>query len=134
QTIQAVIARMAANSFTLKGWSVTAASALLAFAAGTKHQWVAFVALLPTVVFWALDGYYLALERRFRDLFNAAAGFPIPAGMARPACYSMDVRPFEEARSWSRSAFSGSVIWIHAVIAASVVVVAIATANAAAQP
>lgn len=60
------------NSFLLKGWSVTLISALLALSV-TKANW-AFVAiaLLPCIVFWTLDGYFLWQERVFRALYNDA--------------------------------------------------------------
>lgn len=73
EMIQAVIARLASNSFITKGWSVTISTALLAFAAESKVYWIALVSLFPIAVFWGLDAYYLALERRYRHLFTTVA-------------------------------------------------------------
>jgi len=61
--IQAVIKRMAANSFWLKGWSVTLVSALFVVDVKDIEARVIWVALLPALCFWGLDGYYLWQER-----------------------------------------------------------------------
>lgn len=69
--IQAVISRMAGNSFLLKGWSVTLAAAVIALAANKdSHALLTLIALLPVVMFWLLDGYYLHQERLFRKLYD----------------------------------------------------------------
>jgi hypothetical protein len=70
--IQGVITRMASNSFVLKGWSVTLATALFGFSAKESEPRLALLALLPILVFWGLDAYYLGLERRFRTLYDNA--------------------------------------------------------------
>lgn len=127
EMIQAVIARMASNSFALKGWSVAAATALLAFAAGTRHAWVAGVALLPVLAFWALDGYYLALEQRFRRLYCAVAGLPPPDETApppAPAAFQMSVQDHAAKHPWRRAVLSRSVWPIHGVTAATVALIA----------
>ena len=49
--IQGVIARMAGNSFLLKGWTVTIAAALFALAAAKSNHTLAIVALFPTLSF-----------------------------------------------------------------------------------
>jgi hypothetical protein len=71
--IQAVIARMATNSFLFKGWAITIAAGLSAFAAVDSRTALLVIALASTVMFWELDGYYLWLERCFRDLFAEVA-------------------------------------------------------------
>ena len=72
--IQAVITRMNANSFQLKGWMVTLSSALLALSASTKNYNFVLVAILPVMIFWFMDAYYLTQERKFRGLYNDVAG------------------------------------------------------------
>lgn len=42
-------------------------------AAKDQHPTAALLALLSASVFWILDGYYLALERKFRALFETAS-------------------------------------------------------------
>lgn len=63
--IQAAIARMATNSFLFKGWSITIAAGLSAFAAVDSRRALLTIAILSTAMFWGLDGYYLWLERGF---------------------------------------------------------------------
>jgi hypothetical protein len=71
--LQAVISRMATNSFLFKGWAITIAAALSAFAAVDSRTAVLVVALVSTAMFWGLDGYYLWLERCFIKLHNEVA-------------------------------------------------------------
>jgi hypothetical protein len=65
QFIQAVIARMATNSFLFKGWAITIAAGLSAFAAVESRAALLVLVLVSTTLFWGLDGYYLWLERCF---------------------------------------------------------------------
>jgi hypothetical protein len=71
--IQAVISRMATNSFLFKGWAITIAAGLGAFAAVESRTALLVLALGSTVMFWGLDGYYLWLERCFIKLHNSVA-------------------------------------------------------------
>jgi hypothetical protein len=71
--IQAVIARMATNSFLFKGWAITIASALSAFAAVDTKKALLAIALISTAMFWGLDGYYLWLERCFVKIHETVA-------------------------------------------------------------
>jgi uncharacterized membrane protein len=68
--IQASISRMSGNLFLLKGWSVTLIAALFALAAKETNQAYIVVAYFPLFVFWFLDAYFLAMERRFRSLYE----------------------------------------------------------------
>jgi hypothetical protein len=64
---------MATNSFLFKGWAITIAAGLSAFAAVDTKWGVLAIALVSTLMFWALDGYYLWLERRFIALYTKVA-------------------------------------------------------------
>jgi len=68
EMIQAVVARLAGNSFVIKGWVLTLTVALLGFAVNKNSSGLAAVALLPITVFWGLDAYYLQTEWLFREL------------------------------------------------------------------
>ncbi len=70
QMIQAVIARMAGNSFLIKGWSVTLVAALFALAAANTNALFVYLAYFPSFMFWALDAYFLRQERLFRKLYD----------------------------------------------------------------
>lgn len=68
--LQNVIQRMASNSAGSKAWCVTLVSAVLVIVADKGKPDYAFIAMLPTFVFAALDAYYLALEKAFRNSYN----------------------------------------------------------------
>lgn len=68
--IQNVIQRMSTNSTNCKAWCVTLVAAVLVIVADKGKPGYAWIALLPTVVFLALDAYYLALEKAFRNCYN----------------------------------------------------------------
>ncbi len=70
ELIQGVINRMAFNSFMLKGWSVVLVSAVLVLVSPQDGDNRALIGLLPTLVFWGLDGYFLRQERLYRALYD----------------------------------------------------------------
>jgi hypothetical protein len=71
--IQAIITRLATDSFLMKGWALTISGALFGFAASHLSWTIATVGLLPIVSFWFLDAYFLRQERLYRALYNAVA-------------------------------------------------------------
>jgi len=74
ELIQDAITRMNSNSFQMKSWMLVLVTALLGSFANTGNQNFILLALLPTVIFWGLDSYYLQLERKFRGIYNDVAG------------------------------------------------------------
>ena len=70
EMIQGVITRMASNSFSLKSWTVTLVAGVLALSSKDTDKTYLLIALIPVLVFWFLDAYYLQLERKYRALFN----------------------------------------------------------------
>lgn len=68
--LQNVIQRMASNSSSCKAWCVTLVSAILVIVADKGKPDYAWIAMFPTIVFAALDAYYLALEKAFRNSYN----------------------------------------------------------------
>jgi len=71
--LQLAITRMNVNSFLLKGWAVTLVSALFALAAKDANVKYVFISYIAIPVFWILDGFYIAVERRYRGLYNEVA-------------------------------------------------------------
>ena len=61
--MQGVIQRMTDNSRSCKVWCVTLVAAILVLVARTGEANHVLIALAPTVLFYVLDAYYLALER-----------------------------------------------------------------------
>jgi hypothetical protein len=119
EMIQAVISRMAHNSFLLKGWSVTLTSALFVLAANDAKPQFILVALFPALMFWGLDGYFLWQERLFRALYDRVR-------VADLVDYSMNTAPcLGETKSWWQTIRSKTLLAFHGVIVAAVVITAI---------
>lgn len=72
EMIQAVINRLAGNSFSIKTWSITVIAALIFFIARSDVPLNCFVwfLIIPVILFWALDGYFLWQERVFRGVYD----------------------------------------------------------------
>lgn len=71
EMIQGVISRMAANSFFLKGWTVTLVAGIFALASKDADKRYFLITYVPVLVFWCLDAYYLRQERMYRALYNS---------------------------------------------------------------
>lgn len=138
EMIQGVVDRLAGNSFSMKGWSITLVSALFALAAKDSNVRYAALALLPALCFWGLDAYYLRQERLFRRLYDAVRKTIAndDAGAGQPAhaevqhrhldLFSMNTSAYvTSVQRWARTLFSKSVIWLHAPIVAAVLAVTI---------
>lgn len=70
--LQSIITRHNSNSFMIKGWTITIVTAIFALSGALKQPILALVAIVPVLVFWVLDSFYLANERCFVCLYNAA--------------------------------------------------------------
>lgn len=68
QMMQGNIERLAANSSNCKAWMVTIVSAMMALQCSVEalNGWI-LLGVLPIVLFWYLDVYYLHLERGMRN-------------------------------------------------------------------
>src|SRR5688572_16361539 len=71
--VQAVIARLATNSFLMKGWALTVSAGLFGYAIAKASWPIALLGFLPSIGFWFLDSYYLRQERLFRCLYREVA-------------------------------------------------------------
>ena len=67
---QNIIERMATNSTSAKPWCITIVSAIIVVIADKNKPNYALIALIPTFLFVALDAYYLAMEKGFRNAYN----------------------------------------------------------------
>lgn len=84
QSLQSVIQRMAGNSTSCKTWCITVVSALLLLVAEHGKPEFAHITLIPTLLFLALDAYYLALEKAFRASYTDFVR-KLHAGLAKAA-------------------------------------------------
>jgi len=112
--IQAAIGRMSTNSSLFKGWAITIAAALTAFAAVDTRRALVAIALVSTALFWGLDGYYLWLERGFVKLHNEVA-----AMSAASIDFNMQIDKTKAFRGWLKAcirfhlvAFYGTILLI----------------------
>ncbi len=118
QMVQAVITRMATNSFLIKGWSVTLVAALFALAASGTNPLFVYLAFFPAFMFWALDAYFLRQELLFRELWDCVRE---PNAKVN---FSMDTKPFtKEVDSIWGVAWSPTVRLFHGTITGTIVIV-----------
>lgn len=69
--LQSVINRMASNSAGCKTWCITIVSAIVVIIADKPKASYVWVALVPILLFFFLDSYYLGIEQRFRTVYNS---------------------------------------------------------------
>lgn len=71
QMIQEIITRMGQNSFQIKGWSIGIMIAIFSFAGEQPDSTKCILfTIVPLIIMWFLDSYYLQLERKFRFLYD----------------------------------------------------------------
>ncbi len=99
--IQQTICRLADNSFRLKQWSVFLVAASLALLSQQPAPigWAIFIPLIPVLVFWWLDGYFLWQERLYRDLYNHVREME-----EKEIDFSMNTEPFKTGKQTRRRA------------------------------
>jgi hypothetical protein len=72
--IQGVINRMANNSFLLKGWIISLIAVILALTkdtiVATQLSYFNLILVLPVIVFWYLDAFFLHKERCYIKLYD----------------------------------------------------------------
>lgn len=123
ELIQGVINRLSTNSFLLKGWSVVLVSALFALAAPESRTAFVYLAYIPAVVFWGLDGYFLWQERLYRALYDHVRAKP-----EAEIDFSMDTSSFRgSAKGWPEAVLSRTLLTFHGVLIIAVVVVMVLT-------
>jgi hypothetical protein len=100
--IQDVITRLANDSFLMKGWALTVAGAFYGFAVKGMSWEVAAIGLMPVLIFWGLDAYFLRQERLFRGLYDQ-----VRQRNARIEPFSMNAAAYASGvASWGRTLIS----------------------------
>ena len=111
--IQNIINRMANNSFILKGWSVTLITGIIGFSLSRPITDLVYLALLPALIFWGLDAYYLRQERLFRRLYN----YVIKKRSKNLEQFSLNTDLIKnKVDSWFRTLFSSTLLILHGTI------------------
>src|SRR5690606_8154212 len=116
EMIQAVIERLSQNSFAIKGWAVTFVSAICALA--TDKVTVA-IGILPALVFWGLDAFYLRQERLYRQLYEHAQKGNVDDFSMEVDAYSKSIQGYW--RTW----ITRTIFWLYFPISALAIAVAI---------
>jgi len=118
--IQGIINRMGRFSFLLKGWSVMLVSGLFALAAKESNPLFVYIAYLPAIAFWILDGYYLYQERLYRLLFDQIRGRDTD-----DIDFGMDTTIFKGLgnASWSESILSQTMLLFHGILILTIITV-----------
>ena len=88
---------MANNSFLLKGWMITIIVAVLALTKDTlvtnDISYLSIILLLPLLVFWYLDAFFLHKEKCYRELYKWVIENRLTSNDFK---YSLDYTRFEE--------------------------------------
>lgn len=118
--IQAIIARMAANSFALKSLAVTLCAGVIALigAVATPSKLYLIAAAGPVLVFGWLDASYLRLERLYRKLYDdVRKGVEMEPFDMRVDRYDAQVDPATRiATTWSVSWLYGTLLAVLALV------------------
>ena len=106
--LQENINRMSGNSSSCKTWLVTLVAAILAIQLTSDElRNVLWVALGLIVLFYILDSYYLALERKFVSIEKEFIKQALEKedGLVSPGLYSFDIKSITDRRATIWSAF-----------------------------
>ena len=112
--IERVIERMNQCSFRIKELMGVVLTAILAVYATTYSpgtggkQGLLTVALIPEVLFWVLDAYYLYKERQYREVYKAVAGL-IKCGP--PIAFDMSTKPYKRGLRYYLFALFSKTEW-----------------------
>lgn len=127
EMIEAVIERMAKNSFQLKGWTMTLIAVVGTIVTQGSDKRFILLAFFPILGFWILDSFYLQQERKFKQLYKNVTeknekdvDFNLDTSKASGTVDEM------KRLCFCRCLFSSSEIWFYPLIAAALVVLAIA--------
>jgi len=117
--IQGVINRLSTNSFLLKGWSVVIVSALFALSANNSNVSFIFLAYIPAMVFWGLDGYFLSLERNYRSHYEK-----VRTKEPEDIDFLMDIREMQMGfKGWKSATFSKTLVPFHGALLCAIILV-----------
>jgi len=103
--VQTVITRMGTNSFLVKSWTITLVAVLLAISAEKLTFAYLLLIMVPILLFWWMDTYYLVQERLYRELYK-----DITKSDCNSIDFNMDISPFRgQVDSLAKVATSSSI-------------------------
>lgn len=95
ELIQGVINRLSSNTFLFKGWSITIIGAVFTAMIATNNNDFLWLILGIVLMFWAIDAYYLMLERGYRKLYKQVA-----ETSSEKIDYGMNIGQFIKFSAW----------------------------------
>lgn len=76
EMIQSIVTRLASNSFLIKAWTVTLATAAFGISINRADWRLSIIGVAMVIAFWGLDSYFLRQERLFRLLYDYVRSEP----------------------------------------------------------
>jgi len=117
--IQSIVSRMAANSFIVKGWSITLVAILFTLSSTSTSNGYIAISFIPVLMFWILDGFFISRERAFRSLYDHVRKLRIDE-----VDFSMNISSFNKrGNSWFYSIFSKTVSLFYISLIASILII-----------
>ncbi|HMB74854.1 MAG TPA: hypothetical protein VKN76_00515 [Kiloniellaceae bacterium] len=111
--IQSIITRMAGNSGMMKRYFLILALAVVGISSAQEYRELILFAMAVSAIFACLDGAYLALERRYRMLYDRVRN----GDWSEPPDFSLAID--KEIASKARilpTIFSWSVFWLYGLV------------------
>jgi hypothetical protein len=106
EMVQAVINRLASNSFLVKTWSITIATATYGIAVNRSDWRISTIGAFAVLTFWFIDSYFLRQERLFRLLYDY-----VRSDIRAVPRFSMKTTRFNR-RVYRRSVFFSLTLWV----------------------
>lgn len=119
--IQTIISRMSGNLFFLRGWTITLITGLFALSAAKgSYDGYILLAFFLLAIFWILDGYFLAQERRFRYLYDDVRKLDEDR-----IDFSMETKKYQSEwkNTWLGSMLSTTLLWFYIPLALAMLAV-----------
>lgn len=117
--IHNTINRMSANSFIIKGWTISIVSILFIFTDDNLNDKFLLITILVVIIFWYLNGYFLQQERKFRALYDKIRILP-----ENEIDFSMSTEEFKKGRFLLINSIFGRTIWPLYLILITMIVIA----------
>lgn len=115
--IQNTITRMANNSFLLKGWAITVIGALIGLNKDGLDAKVVWIGIFLTLMFWALDAYFLKQERIFRGRYDE-----VRKKDEADIDFSMKLEKFTSQMDWINVFFSVTLNIFYGVLLGAIII------------
>ena len=125
--LQGIISRMASNSASSKAWCITLISAIVVVVADKAQVCpdYVFVALIPALLFFLLDCFYLGVERELIKSYNVLIT-KLQDGSATPKdlfTVALGLGVWNTIRSMAKGMWSFSTSPFYLLMAATIVIV-----------